>query len=241
MDSEMADKERNFIASLSFEGIVGIVIALGLFAAEQSGYHSQALFWIAIIVCLLLCVDALRRSRWVSQGQSKGLRFFFGAVVICLALGLYASWLFTHWHGSESELSQRDAAPSPTPTVTLEPAATPTPTPVRPVLSTPTPVIVPMEPSAESVAIPAESSKVVMDGALLISVVGISFEGNPLRHTVTFTVSAHGRRPIKVAHQNTGDAVRIGNYVVTLTGADSFNAHFRIGQLASGNRRKHTD
>ena len=246
----MPEKERSFVGPLSFEGIIGVAIALGLFAAEQSGFHSQVLFWSAILACLVLCVDALRRSEWIGQGRRKKLRLFFGVVVICLALGGYALWLFMHWHGAETELSQKSAAPvpseNPTPTVTPTPAATPAPTltpistPPGPALSaTPTPVIVRnIQPPAEQVTIPAEASKEVMDGALLISVVGISFEGNPLHHTVTFTVSAHGGRTIKDAHQNTGDAVRIGNYVVTLTGADTFNANFRIGQLDSPDRRK---
>lgn len=240
----MPEKERSFVGPLSFEGIIGVAIALGLFAAEQSGFHSQVLFWSAILACLVLCVDALRRSQWIGQTRRRKLRLFFGVVVICLALGGYALWLFMHWHGAETELSQKNVAPvpaeNPTSAATATPTLTPTPTPPSPASSaTPTPVIVRnIQPPAEQVTIPAEASKEVMDGALLISVVGISFEGNPLHHTVTFTVSAHGGRTIKVAHQNTGDAVRIGNYVVTLTGADTFNANFRIGQLGSADRRK---
>jgi hypothetical protein len=63
-------------------------------------------------------------------------------------------------------------------------------------------------PNYERLALRAGSSGTAGDGQLVISVVGIAFEGDPLRYKVTFAVGGPGAQTTTYAKQDVGATVR---------------------------------
>jgi len=75
-------------------------------------------------------------------------------------------------------------------------------------------------------------------GRILISVIGISYEGDPLRHKVSSRVGLAGNRPTTYEKKDVGEAVSQGGSNVRITEAQISSARFSISELAGANRKK---
>jgi hypothetical protein len=59
-----------------------------------------------MVVCIGLCIDALRRSEWITQKGTKSLRFIFATAAITLVF-LAFGWFLSR-HTKPTELARRD-------------------------------------------------------------------------------------------------------------------------------------
>lgn len=118
----------------------------------------------------------------------------------------------------------------PTPT----PSPTPSPTPAAsPITATPTPIpkstpsASQMEP--EILSIYQDDTKTALEGQVSVSLIGISFEGNPLHHRASFRV----RTPAgsgTYERRDVGQIVTFPGYEIRLIKVDTFHAEFEVLQ-----------
>jgi hypothetical protein len=76
-----------------------------------------------------------------------------------------------------------------------------------------------------------EESKSALGGDLTIGMGGISYEGSPLRHFVSFTVNSPGQEAVKYSHKENGDKITYkarGPFEITLLSTDTFSACFDV-------------
>ena len=84
---------------------------------------------------------------------------------------------------------------------------------------------------SETVAVREGKSGAGGRGEVVISVIGIAYEGNPLRHKVTFAVGGPGAPTTTYTKQDVGATVRVKQFEVRLLSADTFDVSFMITPL----------
>lgn len=118
------------------------------------------------------------------------------------------------------------SSPTPSPTVSPTPTAlSPAPTPVsRPSTSA-------LQVQPEVISIDVDDTKTALDGKVSVSLIGISFEGNPLHHRASFRV----RTPVGIRtyeKRDVGQIVTFPGYEIRLSKVDTFHAEFDVSQIS---------
>ena len=91
----------------------------------------------------------------------------------------------------------------------------------------------PPQSGATQIALSAGQSESAESGEVVISVIGIGFEGDPLRNRVTFAVGGQGAPTTTYAKQDVGAVVKWGKFEVRLMSADTFEARFMVRRLGA--------
>lgn len=93
-------------------------------------------------------------------------------------------------------------------------------------------------PAVESVKPRFELSKIdnkttssFFEGKIFVSVVGISYEGNPTRHMVFTTIGAPGKQSVTVEKADVGSVTFYEGYEIRLVASDTFTATFSVTRL----------
>jgi hypothetical protein len=134
---------------------------------------------------------------------------------------------------STEQVPQDSAPRSPTPAASSPPLpSSPSPTPSVSDQTLNAPVT-----SAQSLRICMryEESKSAFDGKITVATGAISFEGNPLRHFVTFTVTSSGFKAVKYIRKENGNKIiykASRSFEVVVVSIDAINACFDIHQLS---------
>jgi hypothetical protein len=89
---------------LSYEALLGVVIALIVVVLDQAGVKNPFVLWIAFTIALGLCMDAAIRSEW---GKRKKI---WSSVGILLSFSLFAAYLVWQSH-LNSESAWHEQAP----------------------------------------------------------------------------------------------------------------------------------
>jgi len=122
--------------------------------------------------------------------------------------------------------------PSPSAVVSSPPfSSAPSPTPSASDQTLHTPVTSSQSPR---ICMRYEESKSAFDGRITVAAGAISFEGNPLRHFVTFTVTASGYKAVRYIRKENGDKIiyKAGrSFEVVVVSIDATNTCFDIYQL----------
>ena len=84
------------------------------------------------------------------------------------------------------------------------------------------------EAPAEIVQLTAQNSASVFDGKVIISLIGLSFEGSPFRHKVTATIGAPGKENIAVSKADVGSVFKFDGYEIRISSVDTFSATFVV-------------
>jgi hypothetical protein len=112
------------------------------------------------------------------------------------------------------------AAPSPEPSTSLPEAST-----------TPSAKPEPRASNSEKVTLERDQSATLFDGQVVISLVGISYEGDPLRHKATATIGGPGTNNVQIEKQDVGYVARFKDFEVRIVGANTFNVDFSVTRL----------
>lgn len=111
---------------MSYEGLVGAVIALIVVILDQAGVKNPYVLWIAFVLAFGLCLDAVLRSEW---GRSKKI---WGSAVVLLSFAVFGAYLLKQLHKPRIEARQQPPVSEPSVVVQHEsPAAKLTVTPPR--------------------------------------------------------------------------------------------------------------
>jgi hypothetical protein len=86
--------------------------------------------------------------------------------------------------------------------------------------------------TSERLTLRAGNSEAAAGGQMVISLIGIAFEGDPLRHKATFSLGAPSAQTITYPKQDIGATVRWKKFEVRLFAADTFDATFMVTPLA---------
>lgn len=70
------------------------------------------------------------------------------------------------------------------------------------------------------------------DGKIIVSLVGIKFEGDPLRHKVIATIGVPGKENKTIDKVDVGFAVVVEGYEVRVVASDTFGAAFLVTRVA---------
>lgn len=87
-------KDEKFIRPLSVEAIVALIIAFVNLALDQADIHVMLISWMSVLACIVLCLDALRRTEWAAEIGHKSKRFISSCgcvVAVFLAFGVLLS------------------------------------------------------------------------------------------------------------------------------------------------------
>jgi hypothetical protein len=82
----------------------------------------------------------------------------------------------------------------------------------------------------QSVVIEADRSKWVLDDQVHLSVIGISYQGDPLRHLVTFSIDGPHLPNHVYSKRAVGTVVRAQMFTVRVTSIDTFRAEFLVSR-----------
>jgi hypothetical protein len=82
--------------------------------------------------------------------------------------------------------------------------------------------------TTEKVTLKAGQTQDAFDGQVFISLIGTSFEGDPLRYKVTATVGGPGAKPVSIAKQDIGFTIRFKQFDVRVLESGTFAATFAI-------------
>jgi hypothetical protein len=72
-----------------------------------------------------------------------------------------------------------------------------------------------------------------LNNSVFISVVGIRFEGNPLRNRVSFRVALAGSQPTLYVKKDVGEVVKQGRFLIRIIDAGVSSARFRVDEITS--------
>jgi len=81
---------------ISLEAGIALVVALTNVVLEQAEVHIMAIVRIGVLLSILLCVDILTRTKWVSHPEYGKLRLTLGLGVILAAFLSFGAFLSTH-------------------------------------------------------------------------------------------------------------------------------------------------
>ncbi|ATN93574.1 hypothetical protein VW6S_22 [Pseudomonas phage VW-6S] len=95
------------------------------------------------------------------------------------------------------------------------------------------PTIEPVKPSFEVSQIDTQSTSSFFDGKVFVSLVGISYEGNPTRHKVVATIGAPGKQSVTLEKVDVGSVTVFEGYEIRLVASDTFTATFSVTRLDS--------
>ncbi len=104
-------------------------------------------------------------------------------------------------------------------------------TPTRSEIPTATPPAHERSSRPEILSLREGTSGTTADGNVILSVIGVSFEGDPLRHKVTFAVGRPGGKTVTYSKQDVGVSLRSTNMEVRLSAASTFEATFMITKI----------
>ncbi len=96
----------------------------------------------------------------------------------------------------------------------------------------------PKEPAAvdiERIVLNTQSTASLFDGKVFVSLVGISFEGSPLRHKVMAALGSPGKQNMILDKVDVGYVATFEGYEVRVTASDTFTASFTITRLDAKN------
>jgi hypothetical protein len=85
----------------------------------------------------------------------------------------------------------------------------------------------------ETVEIGADTSKWAMNDRVHLSVIGIDFEGSPLRHRVTFSVGGPSTATRTYEKKDVGTVVKFRRFEIRVTAIDTFKAQFAVSRATS--------
>lgn len=88
----------------------------------------------------------------------------------------------------------------------------------------------------EERSISTETSYSFFNGDLTISLVGLAFEGDPLRHRIVANISSPHGEVVKIDRKDIGNVITYkakSIYKITILGAETFSAKFRVDKLSS--------
>ena len=86
----------------------------------------------------------------------------------------------------------------------------------------------------EKGSIGRESSYSFFNGDVIISLIAIAFEGDPLRHKVLASVSSPNGQVVKIDKQDIGTVITYktkNTYSITILSAETFSATFQVNKL----------
>lgn len=85
----------------------------------------------------------------------------------------------------------------------------------------------------ERLVLNAQNSAELFDGNLVISLIALSYEGNPLRHKVIASIGAPGKPNIELDRVDVGYSVDYEGYQIRVVASDTFTATFIASELSS--------
>jgi hypothetical protein len=88
-------------------------------------------------------------------------------------------------------------------------------------------------PSFERSKIDNKSTNSFFDGKIFVSLVGISYEGDPIRHKVVATIGAPGKPSVTLDKVDVGSVTFFEGYEIRLVASDTFTATFVVTHLDS--------
>jgi hypothetical protein len=91
---------------LSYEGLVGTLIALIVVILDQAGVKNPYVLWIAFALAIGLCLDATIRSGWPTRRKA------WGSGIIVVSFGLFAAYLVYQLHPEKKTASVEAPAAS---------------------------------------------------------------------------------------------------------------------------------
>jgi hypothetical protein len=119
MDQNAIKKNQSRIISL--EAAIGLVVALINLALGQADIHIMLIVWISALLCILLCTDILRRTKWALHPDYGRRRFTLARLAILIAFLSFGALLSLHKeaaveNATEQEVSRHTMhAPGPQP------------------------------------------------------------------------------------------------------------------------------
>lgn len=87
---------------------------------------------------------------------------------------------------------------------------------------------------AERVVLQRGQTASLFEDKIIISLIGISFEGDPLRNRAFATVGSPGKKNASLESADVGHAVVFEGYEVRLVACDTFNAAFLVAPVSGG-------
>lgn len=101
---------EGYMPKMSYEGLVGTVLALIIVVLDQAGIKNPWVLWGAFILAAGLCLDAVIRSGWKTRGKVFGTLAVSAAF---LAFGFYLMRPLSPREESKSQESPQAASPNP--------------------------------------------------------------------------------------------------------------------------------
>ena len=89
---------------------------------------------------------------------------------------------------------------------------------------------------SERLSLRAGDSTDAFGGDVIVSLIGIKFEGDPLRHKATFSIGSQGSPTTTYQKQDIGAVVKWKNFEIRLLSADTFDAKFLISRVGGTNK-----
>ncbi|HBO4007999.1 MAG: hypothetical protein E7K86_17545 [Pseudomonas aeruginosa] len=82
------------------------------------------------------------------------------------------------------------------------------------------------------VQVRTQTSESLFDGKIIISVIGLPFEGSPARYKVTAAIGALGQKNVQLDSVDVGYTTVFGDYEVRVIASETFNATFLVTPVA---------
>jgi hypothetical protein len=128
MPQEAPKSQGRFI---SVEAGICLVVALVNLALDQADIHIMLISWLSVLGCIVLCVDMLRRTKWVKHPDHGRKRLAAGSGAIFLAFVAFGIFLSFHKKAvAETKVETAHVMPAPSPPPDVADSA-PTRAPVR--------------------------------------------------------------------------------------------------------------
>jgi hypothetical protein len=81
---------------VSKEAALALVVALVALALDQADIHIMIVSWVCMILCIILSIDALRKSTWVSRRAQRTVYLGVGSIAIVVAFLCFGLFLSAH-------------------------------------------------------------------------------------------------------------------------------------------------
>ena len=124
MPQEAPKSQGRFI---SVEAAICLVVALVNLALDQADIHIMSISWLSVLGCIALCVDMLRRTKWVKHPDHGKKRLAAGSSVIFVFFMAFGVFLSLHKKAvadTEIETAATHVMPAPGPPPATENSTT---------------------------------------------------------------------------------------------------------------------
>jgi hypothetical protein len=89
---------------------------------------------------------------------------------------------------------------------------------------------------SEEIYISEEDTKSVFNGAIEITLIGINYSGDPLRHKVNASILIPGGKSLKIENADPGASFKIGDYEILISQSSTFSASFKVFKIKTSQK-----